>query len=484
MCGIWASFGWAAPRSEDIAHAGVAAASHRGPDREGFQAFNTGSGTLYLGHKRLSIYDPSPLGAQPMQRGRLSVVFNGSLYDHHEIRAELEAIGHVFQTTCDTEVLLAAWLEWGPSAMSKFDGMFALALYEHESKSLYLARDRFGEKPLHICQSEQGLMIASEISQILASGGLEVVRGNRDIIRDFLDFGIAEQGSATFVSGIERLRPGFCRRYDLSGAKPTIVDEFGLFPAALPATDKTLMDHHVVAEALKSALQTSVNRRMTADVKVGSCLSGGVDSSIIVAMASAFAPTQTLSCFCASFDGNGADGNSLSEWPYAEAVAESVGAALHLVQPDAQQAVANLDHVLAHQGEPFSHTSILAQYEVFKSAKAQGITVMLDGQGADEFFGGYAGMLGHRLADILTTKGMGAWQREVAEFSADGADLDAPTLKRATFNALVPEGYRRRLAKIRGRWPQPYQMTVDEMSPDIVRAPGLDRFESLRNELV
>jgi asparagine synthase (glutamine-hydrolysing) len=482
MCGIWASITPDHPDIEAFARRGIEAVAHRGPDGAGYCRVDTKSGVLTLGHRRLSIFDLSSAGDQPMRRGPLTVVFNGSLYDYRDVRQELEELGDRFLSESDTEVLLAAWLRWGPKAMARFDGMFALALYDERTQTLCIARDRFGEKPLHIYETEREVVIGSEIGQFHAVGKPAHFQPNPRIIKDYLDHGIAEQGEETFVRGISRLLPGQCRIYDLSGNQPRKEREFALFdPPPLP--DPRLGHAEAAKEALNLALKTSVRRRMVADVRVGSCLSGGVDSSAIVALAAQSASNQALDCFCASFDDVDAQGRTLSEWPYARAVAQESGANLHLVQPDVTEIVAIIDRVLLHQGEPFSHSSILAQFEVFRAAREKGVAVMLDGQGADELFGGYSGMLGHRLGDILVKDGYSQWRAAVRSFARDDADLDESTLKRATFNALVPERVRRGLARARGRWPQMLQMTRDETSLLPKLDPKLDRFEGLMRQL-
>lgn len=479
MCGIWASIGWTEGDTHANALAGLNAANTRGPDGQQLDIIDTPCGPLFLGHRRLAVYDLQPRAAQPMQRGPLTAVFNGALYDFKEVRATLSAAGASFQTDGDTEVLLEAWLRWGPDCLTRFDGMFAIILYDARTHTLHLARDRFGEKPLHIIKSDRGFAAASEINQFRAADMLRNARANIDVVCDFLDLGQAEAGRHTFFAGVDRVLPGHHLVWDLSGSKPKAMVSHLLFPSR-KSIDKSLSDPKNAAQALRAALDVSVARRMVADVKVGSCLSGGLDSTAIVRIAARGGlNSDGLECICAVFDEEDPSGLNLSERQFAKAAADQSGINLHFITPTSQDLTQTMSDVVARQGEPFAHTSIAVQHFVFKAAKELGIVVMLDGQGADELFGGYSGMLGARLADVLLREGLSSWRDAIAAFAADGADLDAATLKRATLNALLPEALRRNLARARGRWPRPDQLTIRDMSFEPERIAGLSRFESL-----
>jgi asparagine synthase (glutamine-hydrolysing) len=346
-----------------------------------------------------------------------------------------------------------------------------------------LLRDRFGEKPLHVIEQNGALAAASEINQFVAAGMPFPLTADMDVVCDFLELGQAEAGTRTFFKSVTRLAPGHHGVWDLSGRLPRALLPRRIFPAR-KAIDPRLASPAVAAEALSEALTLSVGRRMVADVTVGSCLSGGLDSTAIVRLAAMSNQNgQKLECVCAVFDELDPSGNDLSERKFAEAAAAHSGINLHFITPSENDVAQAIAAISARQGEPFAHSSIAAQHFVFKAAREAGIVVMLDGQGADELFGGYTGMLGARLADILTQEGIGAWQRAIVAFAADGADLDEPALKRATLNALLPEKMRRGLGRIRGRWPMPDQLTRRTMAYEPNRIQGLSRMESLVESL-
>lgn len=483
MCGIWASIGLPADGHAD--RAGLAAAAHRGPDGEALLLIETPAGRLALGHRRLSIYDLAVRAAQPMRIGPLTGLFNGSLYDFAAVRAELEATGVAFATTGDCEVLLQAWLRWGAQAMARFDGMFAALIHDARDHSLHLVRDRFGEKPLHVLELPGGrLAAASEIRQFAAAGLLDRARIDADILSRFLALGSAESGAATFVRGVRRILPGSHEVWDLSGTRAVTRPATPLY-GRFAQPDPALADPRVAAEALRAALLGAVRNRLIADVQVGACLSGGLDSSTIARMSASLLPAGTrISTFCALFDEADSNGRSLSERTFALAAADHPGIDLQFVTPDDSAVADAVTDVVALQGEPFAHTSILAQHFVFKAARTAGVVAMLDGQGADELFGGYTGMLGHALADILLERGPFAWQTAARALAEHSGEADTAGLRRATLNALLPERLRRAISRIRGRWPDPWQLTRTEPPLAALRQPDLGHLDSLVRDLV
>lgn len=494
MCGLWASLirgGVPAPNkslcatSKAEAQLGLEAVHLRGPNGRNLISLETPAGVLHMGHARLAIYDVSEAGQQPMHYGPLTLAFNGALYNFKEIRAELTAIGEHFTTQTDTEVLLRVWSKWGPKALSRFDGMFAGIVHDARTDTLTIFRDRFGEKPLHILSDSKKLVLASEINQFKAAGYLNKPGIDKQAAQDFLDLGLAEAGGRTFFKGVERLIAGTYRVYDLSRVATSQSKDEPLWAPLRSSPDPAYSNPHAAAKATRVALELSIERRMQADVPIGSCLSGGLDSSSIVRIAAQkLEDGQVMHCFCASFDEHDQNGRDLSERLYALAAAKTSNIKLHFVESNEATLPSELNAVLERQGEPFAHTSILAQARVFAQAQELGIKVMLDGQGADEMFGGYGGMLGHRLADILQHDGFKAWKQAVSDFGCEGADLDARALRYATFNALAPEAPRRLIAKLRGRWPQKWQVTNAEMSFQMPQIRNLERFESLSRTLM
>jgi len=471
MCSIWISIGF------DPTAEALDAARHRGPDGEGILTFNTRSGPLTLAHKRLSIYDLTTAGAQPMQSSdaRYSVVFNGAIYNFREIRAELESRGHHFETRSDTEVLLHLWQAEGERGLQRLNGMFAFAILDAAEQTVTLVRDRFGEKPLHYALWKQDgrpcFAAASEIGQLLAANRQLAVL-NRDVAGDFVNFGATDWTDDTFFAGIYRLPAGHVAELDLAKLPE---DRSGFAPRRWwnpPAVDPRLSSPDAAAEALRPALESSVRLRLVADVQVGFCLSGGLDSSAIVALAARQPNKPRLTCVTAMFDELTASGTNLSERAFVDAVAETVEIDRVGVIPDDSDVTDALDAVVRCQGEPFASSSVLAQWLVFRAASQAGQKVMLDGQGADELMAGYPGMAGHHLADmVMSGKLSSAWS-EIERLAADESDFNLRGLVRSCYSAIMPESTRRTIGKVKGTWPP---RLWPASSPLPVLRPGLGR---------
>ncbi len=393
MCGIWASVGLAADKRV------IDLVEHRGPDGQGWREATTPVGRLFLGHRRLAIIATDDSGLQPLSYGdgRFWIVFNGEIYNYIELRADLEVLGHRFVTRTDTEVLLAAYAQWGEACLHRFNGMFAFVIHDTERQTLFAARDRFGVKPFYLYATPKGFACASEIKQFL---GLPDFAARADLarIRDFLISGLLDHGEGTMFAGVRQLRGGQCLSIDLgrwrSGQE--------LSPATwyrLPTPDTVRLPLADATERFQELLRDSVRLRLRADVPVGSCLSGGLDSSSIVCLVHdllADSPDARRHAVSCCFDDPGLD-----EATYVKAVIEQTRAISHIVTPSAEQLWASIDRLTWHQDEPFGSTSIFAQWSVFAEARANGITVMLDGQGADEQLGGYHTMFGAALAGPL-----------------------------------------------------------------------------------
>lgn len=387
---------------------------HRGPDDEGFltwvpgdeaQVFagnDTAGSTLNywnygrlpdapfkvgLGHRRLSILDLSPAGHQPMQykKAGLSIVFNGEIYNYIEIRTELETLGHKFHSGSDTEVILHAWEEWGHDCLNDFNGMFSFVILDEQNKELYAVRDRFGVKPLYYYKGATALYLASEIKQIRTSPDYKFDL-NDTTVRQFLAWGVTEHTNNTFDTHIEQLPGGHYLHIDLATetGEIEVVQWYTLTP------QKWHGSFEEAAEKFKQLLTDAVSLRLRSDVKVGSCLSGGLDSSSIVCIAAellkakgGFAGQETVTaCFeNAQFD----------EWNFAQEVIKKTNAHPHRVFPNFKELQEQLDALLWHQDEPFSSTSMFSQWSVFKKTHEAGLKVMIDGQGADEQLAGYGG---------------------------------------------------------------------------------------------
>jgi asparagine synthase (glutamine-hydrolysing) len=364
-----------------------------------------------LGHRRLSIVDLSPGGYQPMATAErdLWVVYNGEIYNHVELREELRALGHAFRSQSDTEVLLAAYRAWGRDCLARFNGMFAFVLVDRNRRTLFAARDRFGVKPLYWwADPRAGLALASEIKQL---GALPEWRArlNGQRAYDFLVWGLFDHTSETLFREVNQLAGGECLEVDLhrAGAAPKPERWYALRPRPFSGgIDRA-------AEEFGDLLRDSVRLRLRADVPVGSCLSGGLDSSSIVCAANAVLRAQGAESQQRTFSAC-MDVPRLDERRYVDAVVRATRVEAHFVSPQLEPLFDALDRMIWHQDEPFGSTSIYAQWEVFRLAAQHGVKVMLDGQGADESLGGYPVFFSSRIAAQLRSLDVAGALREAA----------------------------------------------------------------------
>jgi asparagine synthase (glutamine-hydrolysing) len=385
MCGISGVLSFdGSPVDEATLSAQTRALAHRGPDGEG--CWVSPSRAVGLGHRRLAIIDLSEAARQPMGlRGRFTITYNGEIYNYVEVRAELQGLGWTFATQSDTEVLLAAYAQFGEAALERLDGMFAFAIWDEREQTLFCARDRFGEKPFYyVHEVGRRFVFASEIKGLVAAG--VAPRLDRRSLYQYLAFEVVQdpaRADETFYEGVRSLEPAHCLtvsfRHGL--ARPR---RYWSIPARQPAAAPGLAE---AAERFLHLLDTSVKRRLRSDVPVGSSLSGGLDSSSVVClMHRARAGQQALAqnSFSARFREP-----RLDEGPYIEAVVEATGTTPHVVWPDGEGLAAGMTALVRHQEEPFAGASVYAQWEVMRLAQREGTKVLLDGQGADETLAGY-----------------------------------------------------------------------------------------------
>jgi asparagine synthase (glutamine-hydrolysing) len=374
MCGI---VGVAASRpvsSRDWLRAGCDAIAHRGPDDAG--EYWTDDGRVGMGHRRLSIVDLSPQGHQPMHARMLSIVFNGEIYNHRELRVQLQAAGHSFHSTSDTEVLLAAYSHWGQDFLGRINGMFAFALLDRGAGVLLLARDRAGEKPLYYRLEGGELRFASELKALLCDPSQER-RIDPHSLDCYLTMGYVP-GERCIFQGMRKLPAGHALAFRLdAGAAETWA--YWSPPEAEPdlgeAADGELLD------ALEQHLQAAVQRQLIADVPVALLLSGGVDSSLITAMAARGA--ARIRTFTVGFR----DNSRYDESTHANLIAEHFGTQHQVLQAD--EVTPELLPRLARQyDEPIVDSSMLPTYLVTQQI-ARHCKVALGGDGGDELFGGY-----------------------------------------------------------------------------------------------
>lgn len=350
--------------------------THRGPDGTGL--WWSGDGRVGLGHRRLAIIDLSPAGSQPMvdSSGGCSITFNGEIYNYRDLRHELEGKGHAFRTASDTEVLLEAYREWGVECLSHVNGMFAFGIYDQHKQSLFLARDRAGEKPLFYCRAGGRLAFASELKALMADRAFPRVL-DREALEFYLTYGYVP-GTRCLLRGVEKLLPGHAMTLDLSSDSVRGWRYWAL-PEPLAVAPTTT---EVLTAELESLLEDSVRRQLVADVPVGVLLSGGVDSSLIAALA-ARASSRPVKTFTISFPGH----ETFDESAHARLVADYFGT--EHVELAAEPAAVELLPTLARQyDEPIADSSIVPTYLVSKLVR-QHATVALGGDGGDELFGGY-----------------------------------------------------------------------------------------------
>jgi asparagine synthase (glutamine-hydrolysing) len=379
---------------------------HRGPDDRGWLTLDrsgtrTGSdpealaGDVVLLHTRLSILDLSEAGHQPMSTpdGRFHLCFNGEIYNYVELRRELESRGREFVSGSDTEVLLAAWAEWGAATLERLIGMFAFALVDAERRMLVLARDHFGIKPLYYAPLGDRLAFASEIAPLLALPGVDR-RGDPQRIYDYLRFARIDDEAQTMFAAIRQIQPGHYVELPLD--QPSRVVQRRYWELQPDPVDGLSLDE--AASYLRELFLDNVRLHLRSDVPVGAAFSGGVDSSAnVTAMRSLSGPELELHTFSYV-----ADDPAVSEEQWMKLVARETGVVAHTVEATPEDLKADLDRLIEVQGEPFGGTSIYAQYRVFQLAREAGIKVMLDGQGADELFAGYRYYLPDRVAGLLS----------------------------------------------------------------------------------
>lgn len=369
--------------------------AHRGPNDSGVEYFQVQSGAmLALGHTRLSIIDLSNAGHQPMfsKDKRYALVFNGEIYNYKELRKELEAQGHSFFSDSDSEVLLIAWIHWGKACLKRLVGMFAFVIYDKTEESLVCVRDAFGIKPFFYTLSEDGTFIyASELPALLKLRDSKP-QLNWQRAYDYLVYGDYDEVEDSFVEGVKHLKPGHLLKFNLKSSKIENEEQWWS-PSITPVSTLSFSD---AAEHLRELFLNNVKLHLRSDVPLGAALSGGIDSSAVVCAMRLVEPSSPIHTF--SFI---AQGSQVSEEKWVDIVNNKVSATPHKVVVSAQELAQDLGDMIRAQGEPFGSTSIYAQYRVFKLAKEKGITVTLDGQGADEILGGYVGFPGRRMMSLF-----------------------------------------------------------------------------------
>jgi asparagine synthase (glutamine-hydrolysing) len=367
------------------------ALAHRGPDGEGL--WKNDNGMVQLGHRRLSIIDLSKTAAQPMhfipssskrwaEGNHYTIIHNGEIYNYIEIRMELEKEGYSFHTQSDTEVILAAYDFWNDECIDHFDGMFAFAIWDEKEQELFAARDRFGEKPFFYHFNKEQFVFASEMKALWAAGIDR--KANLQMLFNYITIGYVdnpERPEETFFENIFKLPPASRLYYKPATGELTIEKYWDI---DTNISNKKIADAEAI-EQFQNLFSISVKRRLRSDVSIGTSLSGGLDSSSIVAtVAPLITENSALTTFTASFPGFEKD-----ELPFSSKMANQFSLQQHICSVTSQDLVNDWEKFLYQQEEPVGSSSAFAQYKVFELAKQHHVTVLLDGQGADETLAGY-----------------------------------------------------------------------------------------------
>jgi asparagine synthase (glutamine-hydrolysing) len=479
MCGIYGqwSITGGPVRLASVQHA-TTVLRHRGPDDEGYLLGDTrhsrylacgGADTtdaigvprieqfraerfdLALGFRRLSILDLSPLGHQPMASpdGRFWIVFNGEIYNYRELRAELTGYGHQFRGGSDTEVILAAYAQWGAECLPRFNGMWAFAIWDTARRSLFLTRDRFGVKPLHYIWNGSRFTFASEIKALIGVEDTALVPDDQAVYDYLVSGGMPSPGSGrTFYREVRSLPPAHWMTVHDGQLD---LQRYYSLPESQPDENSSAES---VVDRYRELLVDAVRIRLRSDVPVGTCLSGGLDSSSIVCVINRIMAEDGLAAaqvgtrqktFSAVYNQPG----RFNESPHIETVLQATGAERNFTVPTAERLASDLGNLIWHQDEPFGSTSIYAQWCVMAKVRERGVTVLLDGQGADEALGGYR-PYDVQLADMLRR---GRWFSALAASHAMNATTGLPQL--AVWGRAIarqaPERYLDRVRRFRDR---------------------------------
>jgi len=428
---------------------------HRGPDGYGYLHYSASAGTqiwlnrkiqgakekdcvVGFAHRRLSIIDLSTDSLQPMtdETGKLSVVFNGEIYNYLELKVELESLGYTFRTFGDTEVLLKAYHAWGPQCVQRFNGMWAFVLLDIVNQRVIFSRDRFGIKPLYYTTQNEALYFASEIKALLSVNSISCTPNEKAVAR-FLIGGVADDSRETFFKGIFQFPAAHWAELSLRELSLEICpNSYWSFPTTMfEGSEQEAIDqfHALFLDAIR------VHSR--SDVSVGTCLSGGLDSASIVCSSEILRQEHQIPSYSHSAFGYCSSDRHFSEKRFMEMVVKATGVQMHYIEVEPDDFTVFLPKILEAQDEPFGSASIVAQWFVFRSALQQGMVVMLDGQGADEVLGGYhryfSTVASHLLRKMELRRFISlrnAYEREIGPF---------PVSFRSALLRLMPSAMRR-----------------------------------------
>lgn len=450
MCGIAGIVNrTGAPVLQQELDQAIDAVSHRGPDGQGTFL----SGNVGLGHRRLAIVDLSDAGLQPMhsQDGALTLTFNGEIYNYIELRQELVTRGHSFRTSSDSEVILAAYAEWGPDCVTRFNGMWAFAIHDRRENRLFLSRDRFGVKPLFYIDEPRVFAFGSEIAQLLPF--LPARRTDPDRLRCFLLTGGLDLDEGTFFEGVRKLPAGASGIYDCATGLFSIAPYYRL---EARREQENWSEQDALAR-FGALLEDAVRLRLRSDVLVGTCLSGGLDSSSVATIASQLAAAEGSAPFNAITAIS--EDIATDETPFAARIVENSHLNWIRVKPGYADFRDSLSDIVLSQQEPFGGPSLTMQYFVMKAARDHGIKVLLDGQGGDETLLGYEKYYYTFLRQQWRQAGFQGVLEGLASIRVANGRLGPSGIARYVLGARLPSlrmaGHRREMPFLKGETSMP-----------------------------
>ncbi len=445
--------------------------AHRGPDGEGWWAVDAADGRqlsgssaegnffhrLALAHRRYAVMDRSPDGHQPMTVGRLTLVFNGEIYNHDELRHELRSLGAQFRTATDTEVVLAAYQHWGERCFERFRGFFALALHDARSHTLLLARDPLGKAPLYLLERPDGLWFASDIKPLLAACPDERERVSHEAVAHYLHLGWRDVGHRTFWQNIRSLPAATWLRVNTRSGETT-TQRYWHFPEKrLTHSELSLPE---AAEQLRNLLAQAVSRRLRAALPVGFTLSGGLDSSALVALAAQQSGGGKIPVFTVRYADPKQD-----ESPFArQVVARYADRLEHIVLDGLDQTLADVDawdSFFNLQEEPFHDPALYTDFVQQQRLKAAGLGVCITGAGGDELLAGYPAFVPTHFRWLMAQPGWGKWPHLAADVVAFFRSLPARELANLVARRWLGIGQSAGFQLLRPTLPYPARLPQD-----------------------
>jgi asparagine synthase (glutamine-hydrolysing) len=429
--------------------------SHRGPDGAGLQWFDAEN--FGLAHRRLSIIDLSLAASQPMQiADRYWLSFNGEIYNYLELKEELLALGATFKSESDAEVLLQAYIHWGAACLLRFNGMWAFAIYDKQKNTLFCARDPYGVKPFYYLDNKQHFSFASEIKSILTLPSYRPT-ANIKALQDYFWNSKIELEEEGFFKQINELLPGHELHYDLAVQK--IIIKRYYFPEKIEGKN--------TAQDLKKALENAVRLRLRADVPLGFCLSGGLDSSSLLHLASQLQQQNEISSLSKGLHAfTAAHHSPQDERNWAAQMIAHTNANWHISELTSEALIEALSELIYHQDIPLLSTSTFAQSSVMKSAAQEGIKILIDGQGGDELFAGYRVFYPTFLKELFWTGQFGLFFKEWQQLS------NSPSSKKYVFQEWAKDVF--------SYLPTSIQILVRKRSHP--NAPYLSKFKAIKRK--